>query len=210
MLTAFQLTAYTATFAIAAAIPGPGMITVLARSVGGHAGIGFAVLVGIIIGDLTYLSFAVFGLSAIAHAFTHVYFYIQLLAGLYLLYLAWQFWGAGYQQLNLNEGDAQQSLWTAGSSGLLVTLSNPKAIAFYMALLPALVDLNQINWQSWAFALVPITVLVLVGVGAVYIFTAMGMKRFLAHQFGQLVMYRGAAVIMLLVAISMLYKIAFQ
>lgn len=204
MLSTLQMAAYASTFAIAAAIPGPGMTTVMARSVGGHAGIGFAVLLGIIAGDLTYLTFAVFGLALVAHSFKQIYTVIQLFAAFYLAYLAWQFWRASKSQLHFDKV-LQGNRWgEATLSGLLVTLSNPKAIAFYLALLPLAVNLDQVDWQSWAFNLVPTTVAVLLLVGAVYIFAAFSMKKLLSSTAGQTWMYRGAAMIMFLVAVSML------
>lgn len=46
----------------------------------------------------------------------------------YLLWLAWRMFGAR----------------------LLVTLGNPKIMIFYMALLPTLIDLRQVNVLGWA------------------------------------------------------------
>jgi len=63
MLEYTQVIAYIIALGIAAAIPGPGMIALVARSLSTGALTGFTLLFGIILGDLLYLSFAVFGLA---------------------------------------------------------------------------------------------------------------------------------------------------
>jgi len=70
MSDAAQIIAYTAALGLAAVIPGPGMTALVARSVSGGAVTGFTMLAGLILGDLIYLSIAVFGLAVIAHTYT--------------------------------------------------------------------------------------------------------------------------------------------
>lgn len=73
MLDLTQVLTYSAALGIAAAIPGPGMAALVARSVSGGAVSGFCLLSGLILGDLTYLSFAVFGLAMIAEHFNALF-----------------------------------------------------------------------------------------------------------------------------------------
>ena len=67
MLGTAQILSYIAALGLAAAIPGPGMTALVARSVSGGAVTGFTMLTGLILGDLIYLSVAVFGLAVIAN-----------------------------------------------------------------------------------------------------------------------------------------------
>ena len=94
MISITDMAAYTIALGIAAAIPGPGMTALVARSVGHGARAGFAMLGGLIIGDLLYLTFAVFGLAIVAQYFNAFFILIRWAAIAYLLYLAWQFWTA--------------------------------------------------------------------------------------------------------------------
>lgn len=87
-----QIISYMTALGLAAAIPGPGMTALVARSVSGGAVAGFTMLAGLILGDLIYLSVAVFGLAVIAHSYTSVFTMINWAASLYLFMLAWQFW----------------------------------------------------------------------------------------------------------------------
>jgi len=88
MLEPTQILTYIAALAVAAAIPGPGMTALVARSVSSGALTGFTMLTGLIFGDLTYLSFAVFGLAVLAKSFSVLFILVKWGAVVYLCYLA--------------------------------------------------------------------------------------------------------------------------
>lgn len=195
MINLTDITAYTVALAIAAAIPGPGITALVARSVGSGTRAGFAMLAGITLGDLLYLSFAVFGLALIAQSFGTVFTVIRWLSIGYLLFLAWQFWSAERHDMQLVE-TTRKDLGAAMLSGLAITLSNPKTIAFYLALLPLVLDLHSVSVSNWAMVLVPATVLVLLFVGSIYILGALAVRRILAGANAQKRLHRSAAVAM--------------
>ncbi|MEK9496838.1 LysE family translocator [Photorhabdus sp. P32] len=206
MLEVSQIVTYTAALTVAAAIPGPGMAALVARSVSSGALAGFSVLFGLIIGDLTYLSFAVFGLSVIASSFDTLFVAIRWGAALYLSYLAWQFWFADHQPIGEDQPIKKKELAAAWLSGLTLTLSNPKTIAFYLALLPLVINMESISLQNWGLMLVPLTVLVLFSVGAVFILGALSIRHLLSSQRAQRMLFKGAAIIMFVTAVTMLFK----
>ena len=142
MLDLTQVLTYSAALGIAAAIPGPGMAALVARSVSGGALTGFCLLFGLILGDLTYLSFAVFGLAMIAEHFNELFQLVRWGAALYLFYLAWQFWFADHLAIEVGKPMKRKELLSAAVSGLTITLGNPKTIAFYLALLPLGINLE--------------------------------------------------------------------
>lgn len=205
MIAITDIAAYALALGIAAVIPGPGITALVARSVGSGTSAGFAMLAGITLGDLLYLSFAVFGLALIAQSFNALFLVIRWVSIAYLLYLAWQFWHAGRH--DLNTGDIRgKDLGAALMSGLAITLGNPKTIAFYLALLPLVLDLNSITLFNWAAVLVPVTVAVLLVVGSAYILGAMAVRRILAGATAQRHLHRSAAVAMAGAAGSMILR----
>ncbi|AHF67490.1 MULTISPECIES: LysE family translocator [Pseudomonas] len=206
MLDMTQILTYSAALGIAAAIPGPGMAALVARSVSGGTLSGFCLLCGLILGDLTYLSFAVFGLALIAEHFNALFQVVRWGAALYLCYLAWQFWFADHQAMESGKKTAKKELLSAALSGLTITLSNPKTIAFYLALLPLAINLEAVSLKTWALVLVPLTVLVLLAFGALFIFAAVRIRHLLSGQSAQRKLFRGAAAIMLMAAASMLAR----
>jgi len=122
MLDLTQALTYSAALGIAAAIPGPGMAALVARSVSGGTSPGFCMLAGLILGDLSYLSFAVFGLAMLAEHFNALFQLVRWGAAAYLCYLAWQFWFANHQAIEAGKPAQRKELLSAAISGVTITL----------------------------------------------------------------------------------------
>ncbi|MEB6337597.1 LysE family translocator [Serratia rhizosphaerae] len=206
MLGTAQIISYAAALGLAAAVPGPGMTALVARSVSGGAVTGFTMLTGLILGDLIYLSTAVFGLAVIAHTYTSLFTLINWAAACYLSFLAWQFWRYQPQAVNIDQKATRRELTSAWLSGLTITLGNPKTIAFYLAILPLVISLDHVSLQVWGTMLVPLTMLVLLLVGAVFILAALKIRRFLTSVSSQRRLFRTTGVIMALAAVGMVAK----
>ncbi|HBV38447.1 MAG TPA: LysE family translocator [Erwinia sp.] len=201
-----QIFSYMAALGLAAAIPGPGMTALVARSVSGGAITGFTMLTGLILGDLIYLSTAVFGLAVVAHSFTPLFTLINWAAALYLCWLAWQFWKHNPQAIDIDQRTSRKELASAWFSGLTITLGNPKTMAFYLAILPLVMSLDNVSLRVWGTMLVPLTILVLLAVGAVFILAALRIRHLLTSARAQKILFRSAGAIMLLAAAGMVAK----
>ncbi|MDJ0036517.1 LysE family translocator [Pantoea allii] len=201
-----ELLPYVLALGLAAAIPGPGMTAIVARSLNGGSLAGLAALVGVIMGDLFYLTLAVFGLGVVAHTYTALFNLINWAAALYLGFLAWQFWSYQPHAINIDQKVTRQQLASAWLSGLSITLGNPKTIAFYLAILPLVISLETISLKFWGTVLVPVTAAVLLAVGAMFILAAMKIRVFLTSPQSLQIMYKVVGVIMLLAAIGMIVK----
>lgn len=206
MLGTAQIFSYMAALGLAAAIPGPGMTALVARSVSGGAITGFTMLTGLILGDLIYLSTAVFGLAVVAHSFTPLFTLINWAAALYLCWLAWQFWKHNPQAIDIDQRTSRKELASAWFSGLTITLGNPKTMAFYLAILPLVMSLDNVSLRVWGTMLVPLTILVLLAVGAVFILAALRIRHLLTSARAQKILFRSAGTIMLLAAAGMVAK----
>lgn len=201
-----QIVSYIAALGLAAAIPGPGMTALVARSVSAGAIAGFAMLTGLILGDLIYLSLSVFGLALVAHSWSALFTLINWAAALYLSWLAWQFWRYNPQAVDIAQKATKKDLASAWLSGLTITLGNPKTIAFYLAILPLVMSLDSISLPIWGMVLVPLTALILLTVGAVFILAALRIRHFLTSAAAQRILFRSAGLIMLLAAVGMVAK----
>lgn len=206
MLDLSQILAFAVALGVAAFVPGPGITTLVARSVAGGSVAGFATLAGLIAGDFVYLSFAVFGLAILAKSYSLIFMLLKVVATAYLVLLAWRFWHTKPEVLEVQKSLTKRDLWSSFSSGVLVTISNPKTITFYMALLPMIIDLSKITLSHWAFGLVPTSIVVLIGVGGFYILAAMSARRILSSTHSQRLIYRSAATAMVAAAGSMVWK----
>lgn len=141
--------AYSLALAIAAIIPGPGIAALVGHSLGGKLKSSAFFLAGIALGDVTYLTIAVIGLAALAQSFAGALIILKILGGGYLLYLAYVFWTSDIEVSKLKKHKSQ-SWYSAVLTGYAVTISNPKAIIFYMALLPTVLDLNAVTFANWS------------------------------------------------------------
>ncbi len=171
------LIAFTVAYAIAVASPGPGVAAVVARALGGGFWGAVPMVMGILAGDLVYLVFAVFGLAAIAAWFGPVFIFVRWAGAAYLLYLAWKFWTAtpGGEQV---AAKAEESWARTFLAGLALTLGNPKAIVFYLALLPTVVPLDRPMTALGFFELLLIVVVVLLAIGLGYAALAAAAREF--------------------------------
>jgi threonine/homoserine/homoserine lactone efflux protein len=163
----FTLSAFTLAYAIAVLVPGPGVAAVVARALGGGFRAALPMVLGILVGDLVYLVFALFGLAAIATWFGPVFVVIKWASALYLFYIAWQFWTArpGKEQIGTKKDVGP---WKTFLSGFMLTMGNPKTIVFYLALLPTVVPLDRPITLVGFSELVAIVVVVLLIIGCAY------------------------------------------
>lgn len=138
------LLTYALALFIAAIIPGPGMTAIVARALGGGMRPAAFMGLGLVLGDLCYLTAVCLGLAYVAQAFGTLFVVIKMAGAAYLLFVAWKLWRQGLlpQDIQAQGGpDAGGALL----SGLLVTLGNPKTMLFYVALVPSLLPIEQID-----------------------------------------------------------------
>ena len=164
------LITYAGALLIAAAIPGPGITAIVARALGSNFRETFFMGLGLVLGDMTYLTAVILGLAFVAQTFTEVFITIKIAGVLYLGYIAWKLWTAGLLPEDIK---AKPSTSAAMSflSGLLVTLGNPKTMLFYVALVPTLIDIADIGPRDYGLLLAA-TFLVLLAVLVPYMLLA--------------------------------------
>jgi threonine/homoserine/homoserine lactone efflux protein len=171
--------AYAGALAIAAAIPGPGVTALVARALGSGFRSSLFMALGLVLGDLTYLTAVVLGLAFLAQTFGIVFLVIKWLGVAYLAWLAYSFWRTGISAERIEARKASGSFAASFLAGLLVTLGNPKTMIFYIALTPTIVDLRTISFTDYA-ALATITVAVLLVVLVPYLALAARARSLLA------------------------------
>jgi threonine/homoserine/homoserine lactone efflux protein len=139
------LVVFAGTLAVAAASPGPGVTALVARVIGrGLAGAG-AFAAGLIVGDLVWLAVAILGLAVVAQTFHEAFAVIKYAGAAYLVYLAWRMWVAPVAARDIEADAHRDGRLRLFLAGLALTLGNPKVVAFYLALLPNLIDLPGVG-----------------------------------------------------------------
>lgn len=169
-MTLAALVAYSGALFIAAAIPGPGVTALVARALGSGFRETFFMGLGIVLGDMIYLTAVVLGLALIAQTFTTVFLVVKFAGVLYLGYIAWKLWTAGLLPEDIKAKPSTSPVMSF-LSGLLVTLGNPKTMLFYVALVPTLIDIADIGPRDYGLLLTA-TFLVLLAVLVPYMLLA--------------------------------------
>ena len=182
---------------VAAASPGPGVAALVARVLGRGTRGAVAFTAGIAAGDVVWLTLAVAGLAALAQAFQGVFLAIKYAGAAYLLYLGFKIWTApvAAHELEAGPGSRDEHPVKAFLGGLAVTMGNPKVMVFYLALLPAILDLTRITAVGYA-ELVFATVAVLSLVFSGYILLAARARRLFTSERAVRAMNRGTGAVM--------------
>mgnify|MGYP003677346588 CR=1 FL=1 len=151
-----------------AAIPSASVALVVTRSATLGIANGLAVSVGIVLGDLVFITLAIVGLSAAAEALGSVFMVLKILGGLYLLWLGFSLLTMKKTaEIVVSKSSRRGSLIASFVAGFLLTLGDIKAILFYASLLPVFIDISDIETPEM-LAVVLITVFSVGGVKFVY------------------------------------------
>lgn len=136
--------------AAAAAIPGPDVAAIIGSGLSSGLNSASRLVLGLILGHAVWMTAAVTGLAALAQALGAAFIVIKLGAVAYLLYLAWKLWaspvGAGLQAGAASSGPNRAGVLT----GFLVSLSNPKALVFFSAVVPSVLPIQHLSLGDFA------------------------------------------------------------
>ncbi len=128
------------------ASPGPGVFATVARAMAFGLRSTLPFILGIALGDLVYLLFAIFGLAFIATVMGEAFVVIRWAGAAYLVFLGINAW----RQTPHTPDDEVPEVARGGDvrsfmGGLFLTLGNPKTILFYLTFLPTFVDLQHLT-----------------------------------------------------------------
>lgn len=173
------LLAFCAAYAVATASPGPGIAAILARVLGrGLRGVP-AFIAGFVVGDLFWFTIAATGLALLAQTFAVLFVAIKYAGAAYLLYLAWKLWTAPAQQAEVGLDRRSDGAGRLFLGGLAVTLGNPKVIVFFLALLPLVIDLENLSVVGFV-EIAALIVVILSAVLSAYALAAASARRLIA------------------------------
>jgi threonine/homoserine/homoserine lactone efflux protein len=166
------LVLFAGTLLVAAASPGPGIAALVAQVVGKGPEGAASFAAGLILGDLVWLAVAILGLAVVAQTFHEVFLVIKYVGAGYLVYLAYRMWTAPVAARDIAGAPRRDGPLRLFCAGLAVTLGNPKVVAFYLALLPSLIDLARVGLLGYV-ELAGISVVILTAVFGAYAVAAL-------------------------------------
>lgn len=99
-------------------------------------------------GNALWLLVATLGLAALALRFEYLFIAVKWLGVAFILFIAWKLWSNNTAQ---PQEPPQRSASRGLLAGALLTLSNPKAVVFFGAVLPHAFDLTTLSWSEVIF-----------------------------------------------------------
>src|ERR1700759_1836455 len=121
-----------------AAVPGPGIFYVAARTLSGGRKTGFASTLGTAAGGLVHVVAGSLGVSAIILASAELFAALKLIGAIYLVWLGWR----TFRGPSRHPPDTIAALPGKRDfrDGVLVEAFNPKTAAFFLAFIPQFID----------------------------------------------------------------------
>ncbi|WP_100498790.1 LysE family translocator [Geodermatophilus chilensis] len=170
-----DLAVFAAAFAVSAALPGPDTMLLFSRALSGGARAAGTVALGLTLGKLVLLTAAVAGVAAVAAALGPLFVVPKVAGGAYLFWLAVGLWRrAGATPTAAEETVGRSRLarvgtgWRGIGLGAALTVSNPQALLFYIAVLPAVLGGQRVGADEYLL-LCAVLAAVMAAVAAVYI-----------------------------------------
>ena len=182
-------------YLVAVATPGPGVAAIIARSLAHGTRGAPAFIAGFLVGDLVWFVFAAMGLAALAQSAYVVFLALKYAGAAYLLYLAYRLWTSPVQPLDESAPATDQRPVQLLLGSLTLTLSNPKPMVFFLALLPTVVDLERLSPAAFAEITAVIAVVLPVVLGT-YVLIAARARRIFKTARAIRAMNRGTGVAM--------------
>lgn len=179
-MTLINIFAFAAAMFLLAITPGPGVFATISRALASGFNNASFVVLGIVLGDIIFLLLAIFGLSMIASILGDFFIIVKYLGGAYLLYLGYKILTSKEEKTNVNA--IKELSWKKNFlTGLLITLSNPKVILFYLGFLPTFVNLQSLSFTDIVIISTIVTI-VLGGVMLAYAYSASRAKKLFKNQ----------------------------
>src|SRR5262249_12235674 len=138
MMDGINLPLFLAAALILAAVPGPGIFYVAARTISGGSAAGIASTAGTALGGIVHVIAGAIGVSAIILASAELFTALKFCGALYLIWLGIRTFREAGALLVAQESPAgaRRALY----EGIVVEALNPKTAAFFLAFLPQFVD----------------------------------------------------------------------
>jgi threonine/homoserine/homoserine lactone efflux protein len=197
----YGLAVFALVYTLAVATPGPAIAALIARVLGrGTQGI-TAFIGGYMLGDLIWFTLAAAGLAVVAKTAYTAFLVLKFAGAAYLLYLAYRLWTAPPAPLAEEGEPPRERPFQLFLGALALNLGNPKTMAFFLAILPTVVELSQLSVERFA-AMVAVMCCMLPTVCFSYVFFAGRARKHLSRPESVRWVQRGTGAVMAGAAIA--------
>ena len=125
--------------------PGPVWVAIIARGLAGGFSAAWPLAAGVAIGDLIWPLAAIFGLSWILSVYAGFMDAMRWVAVAIFILMGWLLIRHADRPIAQDSSLTRPGRWAGFAAGVAVILGNPKAILFYMGVLPGFFDLRKVT-----------------------------------------------------------------
>lgn len=162
-VTALSLVLYAGALAILWATPGPVWVALTARALSGGFASAWPLAIGVTIGDLLWPLVAIFGLAVLVDQMDTLMTVLRWVAAGVFVFMGWLLIRRAGAGLSGDSRLTRPGRWQGFMAGVAAVLGNPKAILFYMGVMPGFFDLRHLSGADVAAIAVMSTLVPLAG-----------------------------------------------
>jgi len=145
-----QLALYAGALFILFITPGPVWVALTARALSGGFNAAWPLALGVVVGDVIWPLVAIWGVSWIVSVYADFMTLLRWVAVAIFLFMGVSLIRHADRPVSSNRRLTRPGMWAGFAAGVVVILSNPKAILFYMGVLPGFFDLRALTWADIA------------------------------------------------------------
>tara|TARA_R110000737_G_scaffold292263_1_gene298767 strand:- start:1061 stop:1681 length:621 start_codon:yes stop_codon:yes gene_type:complete len=149
-ITPFELGLYAYALFILFLTPGPVWLALAARTLSGGYGAAWPLALGVTVGDALWPLIAMLGVSWLVAQFDGFLMVLRLVGAVMFLIMGTLIIRNADRKISSDSRLTRPGRWAGFAAGVAVILGNPKAILFYMAILPGFFDLTRMT--GWDIA----------------------------------------------------------
>ncbi len=162
-VTALSLVLYAGALAILWATPGPVWVALTARALSGGFASAWPLAIGVTVGDLLWPLVAIFGLAVLVDQMDALMAVLRWVAAGVFVAMGWLLIRHAGSGLSGDSRLTRPGRWQGFMAGVAAVLGNPKAILFYMGVMPGFFDLRHLTGADVAAIAVMSTLVPLIG-----------------------------------------------
>lgn len=144
-LTLAQIALYAGALFVLFLTPGPVWLALAARTLAYGVAGALPVMLGVALGDTVWSALAILGLAWVVGSFDWVMEVLRWVAVVMFTILGGALIKHADASIDANSSLNRPGLWAGFLAGMAAILANPKAILFYMGMLPGFFDLSRLT-----------------------------------------------------------------
>lgn len=159
----WDLALYAGALLILFLTPGPVWLALLARTLSGGFAAAWPLALGVVVGDFLWPLAAIYGLAWILSVYGEFMVVLRWVAALIFLVMGLQLIRHADRAISADGRLTRPGVWPGFAAGLAAILGNPKAMLFYLGVLPGFFDLSSITGVDITLVVVVSMVIPLIG-----------------------------------------------